>query len=188
MNALDAVAFLVGAGTKLYDDVKDRGIVTDAQEPRLWWMWVLKAALFAGFAFASCQSSFVALLLSVIFVGCFAVGQLDHSFWKVLAVVPPLALVACHGSRAVSGGMLTPNVLLTALVAIAVIRYEAVSFPEEQSERKTAFRLRSALLLAILVPVLRQSSLAFVLPFVYAGLGYLIASFFSPTPFQSGPK
>lgn len=174
---VDGLAFLVGAWTKLYDDVKDRGLVSDTQEPRVWWLWALKAALVAGFAVSSCRSDFVAGLLSVIFVGCALVGQLDRKFWRVLALIPPAALVLCHRLRV----KITPLRLLTALVAIAVIRFEASAYPEEESQRKTAFRMRSMVLLSVLSIALQGTQIAFILPFLCAGLGYLLVGLLTPT-------
>jgi hypothetical protein len=165
-------AFLSGVLINLYDDVKDNNLITNEEEHKSTWMTILKVVIIVSF-FILCLSDTTTLFLSIFLLPLFMyLGQLDNYFWNLMISVPVLSLLINY--KNIVDNM--PRVMVVAIMVVAYVYYEGVSYPEEQSERKTHFRVLTILAGVTIIHFTRGTSFAFVDKIMLCAIGYSMSS------------
>lgn len=166
---LNFLAVVGGILTKFYDDIKDCKLITDDAENCSLLIGVVKILLVAIIVCVSVKDSYISLLMLFTVPVMWYLGQSDIAFWTLLIPVVYISFLFTQKSTLFA---YFSEKLLLILLSIVFVYVEAVSFPEEMSQRKTLFRSMFILVLAAMIYSVQDTRFQFIEVSAYLGIGY----------------
>lgn len=152
-------AFLTGGLVKLYDDIKDNNLVNDEDEAKNTKMMILKMTIIVLFFITSMlDPTFLFISIFVAIPLCIYVGGIDIEFWKTLIYVSCIAFILNLDKMM---NNMSHKMLLLLATGIMIV-FEAKTFPEEMSTRKTNFRLLFTILGILAIYFSKGTSFEFI--------------------------
>lgn len=167
-----SIAAISGVLAKLYDDLKDTAIVSDKSERESWSMFALKVTFIVFMSVYLYLDTFSLYFVCAAMPVFWYTKSMDNDFWKHVTIFPFIILLIKLFKNNNATISLTSQHVYTIIALIILIYYESIHYPEEQSTRKTQFRLFLILIGLIYVSLVSDE----ITPFAYFGGGYLITN------------
>lgn len=170
MYLLNLTALLTGICMKLYDDIIDNKLMLESTA----FMNGLKlifATLLIILVFNDITTAFIFTIMSI---ACLCIGDADSNFWKMLAIIPIVALIINFQLMPKLIGKKLGYKIILLILGCLFLFLEPKMFPEEKSTKKTIFRLGLVLVFTISLIFNTYEDFQFIVPMNYFLLGYFI--------------